>query len=86
MDEFLHDVRRLCANSFVFMRSTSNDLLKKFLRKLEAKEVKNVLTPSRPLVPKWQQCLAVRIWGTERERERERERELSVARIILVFT
>ena len=59
VDEFLHDVRRLCANSFLYSRETRNEVLRSFLRKLDTDEVKKILTPSKPLVPKWEKCLAV---------------------------
>lgn len=56
----MHDVRRLCANSFLYSRETRNEVLRSFLRKLDTEEVKRILTPSKPLVPKWEKCLAVR--------------------------
>lgn len=59
VDDFLWDVRRLCANSFLYSRETSNDIVLSFLRKLDTDEVKRVLTPSKPLVPKWEKCLEV---------------------------
>lgn len=63
VDEFLHDVRRLCANSFLYSRETSNETVLSFLRKLDADEVKKILTPSKPLVPKWERCLEVSGWA-----------------------
>lgn len=59
VDEFLQDVRRLCANSFLYSRETSNETVLSFLRKLDADEVKKMLTPTKPLVPKWERCLEV---------------------------
>ena len=50
-------MRRLCANAFLYSRETSNATVLSFLRKLD--EAKGILTSSKPLVPKWEKCLAV---------------------------
>lgn len=59
VDDFLHDVRHLCANSFVYVRTAKNDTLLSFLRKLEQEKHKHLPT-SKPLVPKWETCLKVK--------------------------
>lgn len=45
----------------MWTRETSNVTVLSFLRLLESTDVKNVLRPSKPLVPKWEKCLQVKL-------------------------
>lgn len=59
VDCFLHDIRHLCANSMLYMKTASADVPLAFLKKLEEPFFKDKLVPTKPLVPKWELCLAV---------------------------